>query len=111
MKIKVISTIIEKIIETQTRAMAESDLKKERLGKMFMFKEHKQGMKTFKSRMIWFVVDRLTKSVHFIAARENWSMQKLVETYIMEIVRIHGVLISIVSNRESRFTSRFWKSL
>ena len=41
----------------------------------------------------------------------NYSLDKLAELYINEIVRLHGVLTSIVSDRDSRFTSRFWDSL
>ena len=61
--------------------------------------------------MIWVVVDRFTKSAHFIAANEKWSMEKLANSYMKEIVRLHGVPLTIVSDRDSRFTSRFWKSL
>ena len=61
--------------------------------------------------MIWVVVDRLTKSAHFIEANEKWSMDKLANAYVKEVVRLHGVPLTIVSDRDSRFTSRFWKSL
>ena len=61
--------------------------------------------------MIWVIVDRFTKSAHFLATRENWPMEKLAELYVKEIVRVHGVPLSIVSDRDSRFTSRFWKSV
>ena len=61
--------------------------------------------------MIWVVVDRFTKSTHFIATNEKWSMDKLANSYVKEIVRLHGVPLTIVSDRDSRFTSRFWKSL
>ena len=61
--------------------------------------------------MIWVVVDRFTKSAHFIAANEKWSMDKLANAYVKEIVRLHGVPLTIVSDRDSRFTSRFWRSL
>ncbi|KAE8664337.1 hypothetical protein F3Y22_tig00112800pilonHSYRG00034 [Hibiscus syriacus] len=60
---------------------------------------------------IWVIVDRLTKSAHFIPVRTDFSMDKYVELYIREIIRLHGVPISIVSDRDPRFTSRFWKSL
>jgi hypothetical protein len=61
--------------------------------------------------VIWVVVDRLTKSAHFIPIRMNYSLDKLAEIYLNEIVRLHGVLVSIVSDRDLRFTSRFWGSL
>ncbi|GKB73001.1 reverse transcriptase domain-containing protein [Tanacetum coccineum] len=60
---------------------------------------------------IWVIVDRLTKSVHFIPIRETNSMETLTRLYIKEIVTRHGVSISIISDRDSHFTSRFWQSL
>ncbi|KAA3469992.1 Retrotransposon protein, Ty3-gypsy subclass [Gossypium australe] len=47
--------------------------------------------------------------VHFIPVRNNYSLYKLVELYISEIVRLHGLPVSIISDRDPRFTSRFWK--
>ncbi|KAA3473474.1 Retrotransposable element Tf2 [Gossypium australe] len=64
-----------------------------------------------KKDMIWVVVDRLTKSAHFISVKFDYSLDKLDELYISEIVRLHGVPLSIVSDRDPRFTSRFWKKL
>jgi hypothetical protein len=60
---------------------------------------------------IWVIVDRLTKSAHFIPYKINDSMQKMAELYIREIVRLHGVPNSIVSDRDPRFTSKFWGRL
>ncbi|KAL0345764.1 UNVERIFIED_CONTAM: Transposon Tf2-12 polyprotein [Sesamum radiatum] len=60
---------------------------------------------------IWVIVDRLTKSAHFLPIRQGDSLDKLAELYITEIVRLHGVPVSIVSDRDPRFTSRFWGSL
>ncbi|GKF06553.1 putative reverse transcriptase domain-containing protein, partial [Tanacetum coccineum] len=60
---------------------------------------------------IWVIVDRLTKSAYFIAIREDYSMEKLARLYIDEIVAWHGVLMSIISDRDGRFTSRFWQTL
>ena len=60
---------------------------------------------------IWVIVDRLTKSAHFILVRIDYSLDRLVELYVNEIVRLHGVSLSIVSHRDPRFTSRFWKEL
>nr|GEU74888.1 reverse transcriptase domain-containing protein [Tanacetum cinerariifolium] len=60
---------------------------------------------------IWVIVDRLTKSAHFIPTRETDSMETLTRLYIKEIVSWHGVPISIISDRDSYFTSRFWQSL
>ena len=57
------------------------------------------------------IVDKLTKSAHFISVRMDYSMDRLAELYVEEIVRLHGVPLSIVSDRDPCFTSRFWKEL
>ncbi|GKA71702.1 putative reverse transcriptase domain-containing protein [Tanacetum coccineum] len=57
---------------------------------------------------IWVIVDRLTKSAHFIPTRETDSMETLTRLYIKEIVSRHGVPISIISDHDSYFTSIFW---
>ncbi|GJZ38556.1 putative reverse transcriptase domain-containing protein [Tanacetum coccineum] len=55
--------------------------------------------------------DRLTKSAHFIPTKATDSMETLTRLYIKEIVSRHGVPISIISDRDSHFTSRFWQSM
>ena len=60
---------------------------------------------------IWVIVDRLTKSVHFIPIHGDYSLEVLARLYMDTIVRLHGVPVSIVSDRDPRFTSRFWPSL
>ncbi|KAJ0603514.1 putative nucleotidyltransferase, Ribonuclease H [Helianthus annuus] len=60
--------------------------------------------------MIWVIVDRLTKSAHFLPIREKDSTSKLAEIYLNEIVARHGVPTSIISDRDGRFVSRIWKS-
>ena len=60
---------------------------------------------------IWVIVDRLTKFVHFLSVSNDDPLDKLAQLYVEEIVRLHGVPILIVSNRDPRFTSRFWSSL
>ena len=57
------------------------------------------------------IVDRLTKSAHFIPIKIGYSMDRLAELYVDEIMRLHGVLLSIVLDRDPQFTSRFWKEL
>ena len=57
------------------------------------------------------IVDRLTKSAHFIPIDITYSMERLAEIYIRVIVKLHGVPLSIVSDRDPRFTSRFWENL
>nr|GEX20058.1 putative reverse transcriptase domain-containing protein [Tanacetum cinerariifolium] len=56
---------------------------------------------------IWVIMDRLTKSAYFLPMRENYKMDRLARLYLNEIVARHGVPILIISNRDSRFTSRF----
>ena len=60
---------------------------------------------------IWVIVDQLTKSAHFLPMKVNFSMDHLASIYVKEIVRMHGVPVSIVSDKDPRFTSRFWHSL
>jgi hypothetical protein len=57
---------------------------------------------------IWVVVDRLTKSAHFIPVKTNYSSAVLVELYMSQIVCLHGVPKKIVSDRGTQFTSHFW---
>nr|GEU52749.1 putative reverse transcriptase domain-containing protein [Tanacetum cinerariifolium] len=60
---------------------------------------------------IWVIVDRLTKSAHFLPMCEDYKMDRLVRLYLNEIVSRHGVPITIISDYDSRFTSRFWQSM
>ncbi|GJU01553.1 putative reverse transcriptase domain-containing protein [Tanacetum coccineum] len=60
---------------------------------------------------IWVIVDRLTKSAHFLPMRENDPMKKLMKLYMKEVVTRHGVPVSIISDRDGRFTSLFWQAL
>ncbi|GJU38914.1 putative ribonuclease H-like domain-containing protein [Tanacetum coccineum] len=60
---------------------------------------------------IWVIVDRLTKFAHFLPMHEDYKMDRLVRFYLNEIVARHGVPISIISDHDSRFTSRFWQSM
>ncbi|GJZ76217.1 putative reverse transcriptase domain-containing protein [Tanacetum coccineum] len=57
------------------------------------------------------IVDRLTKSAHFLAMREDYSTERLAKLYIDEIVARHGVPVSIILDRDGRFTSRCWKTV
>ncbi|GJS27624.1 putative reverse transcriptase domain-containing protein [Tanacetum coccineum] len=61
--------------------------------------------------IIWVVVDRLTKSAHFLVTREDYSMEKLSRLYIDEIIARHGVPVSIISDRDGRFSSCLWQTL
>ncbi|KAM0052023.1 putative nucleotidyltransferase, Ribonuclease H [Helianthus debilis subsp. tardiflorus] len=60
---------------------------------------------------IWVVVDRLTKSAHFLPIREDFSAEKLAKIYVDEIVSRHGVPLDIISDRDARFSSHFWKTM
>jgi hypothetical protein len=60
---------------------------------------------------IWVVVDRLMKSAHFIPIKVKDPIDKLARLYVQNVVRLHGVPSAIISDRDSRFTSRFWQSL
>ena len=59
---------------------------------------------------VWVIVDRLTKSAHSLAVRMTFTLEEFCRLYIREIIRLHGVLVSIVSNRDPRFKTQFWKS-
>jgi IS30 family transposase len=64
-----------------------------------------------KKDMIWVIVDRLTKSAHFLAVNQKDSGEKLINLYVQDIVSKHGVPKTIVSDRGSVFTSAFWMQL
>ncbi|GJW49380.1 putative reverse transcriptase domain-containing protein [Tanacetum coccineum] len=59
---------------------------------------------------IWVIVDRLTKSAHFLPIRENDPLDKLARLYLNRIVARHRIPVSIICDRDGRFTSNFWKS-
>lgn len=60
---------------------------------------------------IWVIIDRLTKSAHFLPVKTTFSVDQYADLYVREIVRLHGVPKSIVSDRDPIFTSKFWESL
>ncbi|GJZ18325.1 putative reverse transcriptase domain-containing protein [Tanacetum coccineum] len=60
---------------------------------------------------IWVIVDRLTKSAHFLPMQEDDTLEKLTRQYLKEVVSKHRVPVSIISNRDGKFMSHFWKSL
>ncbi|WMV50946.1 hypothetical protein MTR67_044331 [Solanum verrucosum] len=71
--------------------------------------EHQRPTGKFDS--IWVVVDRLTKSAHFILVRIDYNAEQLAKIYVKEIVRLHGVTLSVISDRGTQFTSKFWRKL
>ncbi|GJV42313.1 hypothetical protein Tco_1420753 [Tanacetum coccineum] len=60
---------------------------------------------------IWVIVDRLTKSAHFLPMRKTDSTEKLTRLYMKDIVARHGIPVSFISDRDSHFTLRVWQSL
>ena len=60
---------------------------------------------------IWVIVDRLTKSAHFIPVDTRYTTKKYAKIYFDQIVTLHGVPLTIVSDRGSVFVSRFWEQL
>ena len=60
--------------------------------------------------VVWVTVDRLTKSAHFLAVRMTFTLEGFCQLYICEIVWLHGVPLSIVSDRDPRFMAHFLKS-
>jgi transposase InsO family protein len=65
----------------------------------------------YKCNSIWVIVDRLTKSAHFILMDTNYNVQKYAEIYIAHVLCLHGVPKTIISDRGSQFVARFWKQL
>ena len=59
---------------------------------------------------VWVIVDWLMKSAHFLAVWMTFTLERFCHLYIREIVRLHGIPVSIVSDRDPRFTTHFWKS-
>ena len=57
---------------------------------------------------IWVIVDRLTKTAHFLPIKKTYSTDRLARLYVIRIVYLHGVPVSIVSDRGAIFTSVFW---
>ena len=60
---------------------------------------------------IWVIVDRLTKSARFTPVKMTYNAEKLAKLYVSEIIRLHGVQVSIISHRVTEFTSKFWRTL
>ncbi|KAA3461993.1 Retrotransposable element Tf2 [Gossypium australe] len=68
-------------------------------------------LKPKKKDDVWVVVDRLTMSAHFIPVHTDYPLEKLADLYVSRIVRLHKVPLSTISDRDPRFTSRYWKKL
>ena len=59
---------------------------------------------------IWVIIDRLTKLAHFLPVKTTFNADRLAELYMTEIVKLHGVPMSIVLDRDPKFVSRLWQS-
>ncbi|MCF7184074.1 hypothetical protein L3H42_11295, partial [Corynebacterium sp. MC-13] len=59
---------------------------------------------------IWVIVDRMTKSAHFLLVKTTYGAEDYAKLYIHELVRLHGVPLSIISDHGAQFTSHFWRS-
>ena len=55
-------------------------------------------------------MDRLTKSAHFLPVRTTYEAEDYAKLYLKEIVKLHGVPVSIISDRGTQFTTKFWRS-
>ena len=64
-----------------------------------------------KNDVIWVIVNRLTKSAHFLPIKIMYTLNKFATLYIKEIIRLLGIPVSIVSNRDPHFASHFWNKL
>ncbi|GJX86048.1 putative reverse transcriptase domain-containing protein [Tanacetum coccineum] len=100
------------ILKAQVEARKEDNYGTEDLcGMIKNLEPHADGTLCLKNRSWIPCFDRLTKSAHFLPMKETDSMEKLTRQYLKEVVSRHGVTVSIISYRDSKFTSHFWKSL
>ena len=60
--------------------------------------------------LVWVIIDRMTKSAHFLSIRTSFSAKDYAKLYIRKLVRLHGVPLSIISDRGTQLTSHFWKA-
>ena len=60
--------------------------------------------------VVWVIMERLTKSAHFLSMQMTFTLEEFCRLYICENVRLHGVTVSVLSDRDPGFTAHFWKS-
>jgi len=58
---------------------------------------------------IWVILDRMTKAAHFLPVKTTFLAEDYAKLYIQEVVRLHKVSVSIISDRGAQFTTQFWK--
>eukprot|EP00253_Pinus_taeda_P020960 PITA_20960 len=80
-------------------------------GRMYIPKEGGFPLTSQRHNVIFVIVDKLTKSSHFILARDIYDVTDVAGVFISEVIRQHGLPTKIIFDRDSRFTSRFWISL
>ncbi|XP_019103188.2 uncharacterized protein LOC109133807 [Beta vulgaris subsp. vulgaris] len=61
------------------------------------------------NNMIWVILDRLTKSAHFVPMKYTWNHERLTSTYIEHVFKLHGIPSDIVSDRDPKFLPNFWQ--
>ncbi|GJY51189.1 putative reverse transcriptase domain-containing protein [Tanacetum coccineum] len=96
-----------KSLEAQVESLKEGNVKKENLGRMQkqIFEIRTNGIRTPSGYdSIWVIVDRLTKSAHFLPTKKTDSIEKLAQLYLKEIVCRHDVPVSVISDRAVLFT-------
>ncbi|GJQ92699.1 putative reverse transcriptase domain-containing protein [Tanacetum coccineum] len=113
MNMTIQSSIKDRILAAQNKASEVVDAPTEMLRGLDKQMECRSDRTWTSSRhdAIWVIVDQLTKSAHFLPMREVYKMDRLARLYLNEIVARHGMPISIISDRDSLFTSRFWQSM
>ncbi|GJR65869.1 putative reverse transcriptase domain-containing protein [Tanacetum coccineum] len=111
MKIKAAIWLWIQILEAQTEERKPENLEAEDVGGMLV--ETPQEAENPKKEKLEPHADgtlyRLTKSAHFLPMRENDPKDKLTRLYLKEVVMRHGILVSIICDRDGRFTSNFWR--
>nr|GEY14380.1 reverse transcriptase domain-containing protein [Tanacetum cinerariifolium] len=101
----------KQILNAQSKARKEENFINKDLYGMINKLEPRADRTLSGQDTIWVIVDRLTKSAHFLPMREDDTLEKLMRQYLKEVVLRHGVSVSIISDHDGRFTSHFWKSL
>ena len=64
-----------------------------------------------KNNYIYVVVDKLSKVTHFILVNSTYKEVNITDIFLKEILRLHGIPNSIISDRDTKFTKKFWRSL